>query len=316
MIEYQTLLLRVRAKDLVAAGVLELTLVPADAAEELPTWQPGAHVDLHAGNGEIRQYSLCGDPVDRSQWRVAILRVPDGRGGSAWFHDELEAGDELKAVGPRNNFALEAAEEYVFVAGGIGITPLLPMVRFVSRGDVPWRLVYGGRSRSSMAFVDDLLGLGESVQIVPENESGLIDLTDVLGSPVPGRRVYCCGPEPLLNAVESAMAGRNGETLHVERFRPVVDLDATDDAFEVVLASSGRSVDVAPGQSIIDALAGVGVEVQFSCREGTCGTCETRVLSGVPDHRDSVLSAEERATNDCMMICVGQCSAGPLVLDL
>lgn len=307
-------LVRVQRKDVLADGVIGLELHAVDAA--LPSWEPGAHLDLHAGNGEVRQYSLCGDPGDPSCWRVAILNVADGRGGSAWFHSELEVGDQLKVGAPRNNFALRAASEYLFVAGGIGITPILPMIRAAELAGIPWRLVYGGRTRTSMAFLDLLAGFGEKVEVVPQDERGVIDLAGSLGVPVPGRRVYCCGPEPLLVAIETLMVERVAETLHVERFRASADLDDPGTHFEVEVASSGRRVGVEPGQSIIDALDRAGVQVDFSCREGTCGTCETGVLGGVPEHRDSVLSADEQAVNDCMMICVSRCRRGPLILDL
>lgn len=306
--------LRIAERVDVAADVVHLTLAPPDG-EELPPWAPGAHIDLVGPDGLVRQYSLCGEPSETC-WNVAVLRVPDSRGGSAWVHDKLLTGVEVEVKGPRNQFPLEDAEEYLFIAGGIGITPLLPMVRELERRGADWRMVYGGRTRSSMAFTDALIELGgDRVTIVPEDEVGLIDLDSVLGEPVPGRRVYSCGPEPLLEAVEARLLERP-EILHVERFAPAVPVDLHGEAFEVELASSGRRVLVAANQSILDALTDADVSVDFSCREGTCGTCETTVLGGVPDHRDSILSREERAANDCMFICVGRCLEGPLVLDL
>lgn len=296
-----------------ADDVAHLTLVPVD--EELPGWTPGAHVDLIGPDGLVRQYSLCGDPRD-DFWEIAILRVRDGRGGSTWVHDKVTVGVEVEVKGPRNQFPLEDADDHLFVAGGIGITPLLPMVRELERRGASWHLAYGGRTRGSMAFVDELLALGgDRVDVVPEDEGGLLDLAEVLGAPTPGRRVYCCGPEPLLEAVEGRLAGRP-EVLHVERFAPAAPVDLRGDAFEIEVASSGKRVQVDADQSIIDALANEGVQVDFSCREGTCGTCETGVLGGVPDHRDSILSEGERAENDVMFICVGRCLEGPLVLDI
>lgn len=296
-----------------ADGVARLTL--AGAGGPLPDWTPGAHIDLVGPEGLVRQYSLCGEPGE-DRWQIAVLRVTAGRGGSAWVHDELTVGAEVETKGPRNQFPLEDAEDYLFVAGGIGITPLLPMVRELERRGRAWRMVYGGRSRASMAFVEELREIGgDRVVVVPEDEAGLIDLPHVLGEPVEGRRVYGCGPEPLLAALEDALLGRP-EELHVERFAPTGPVDLHGDAFEVELASSQRRIRVEADQSIIDALADAGVDVDFSCREGTCGTCETAVLGGVPDHRDSILTEEERAANDCMFICVGRCRQGPLVLDL
>jgi len=305
----EELKVRVRAAVLVAEDVLQLDLEPIDGPA--PPWEPGAHIDL-VGPDHVRQYSLCG--VDDDALRVAVLRVPDGRGGSAWVHESLHEGDIVLVRGPRNHFALADADDYLFVAGGIGITPIVAMVREADRRGAAWRLVYGGRSQASMAFCDELEQYGDRVTLVPQDEEGLIDLDRALGPERPGRHVYCCGPEPLLEAVEARMSAKSAETLHVERFSAAVDdLGA---AFEVEVASTGASVAVGEGQSIIDALAEAGVEVEFSCREGTCGTCETGVLGGVPDHRDSVLTDEERAANDCMMVCVGRCLSGPLVLDL
>ena len=313
MIE-ETRRVRVVERQSLADGVVGLVLEPL--AGELPAWEPGSHVDVLPDGGEIRQYSLCGSPGDRVRYRVAVLRVDDGRGGSVRIHDKLAEGDELDLRGPRNHFRLESAESYLFIAGGIGITPILPMVATVSAAGSDWSLVYGGRSRGSMAFLGDLEEHGDRIDLWPQDERGLLDLPAILGDPVPGRRVYCCGPEPLLAAVEQEMRTRPGESLHTERFAPRDPVETGGDAFEVEVASTGARVAVAEDQSIIDALAGVGIEVDFSCREGTCGTCETGVLGGVPEHRDSVLSDDERAANDCMMICVGRCRTGPLILDL
>lgn len=297
-----------------ADGVVVLALEPVEG--DLPPWTPGAHVDFVPEGGQVRQYSLCGDPDDRGRWRIAVLDVPDGRGGSHWIHGRVAEGDEADVVGPRNHFGFEPAASYLFVAGGIGITPVLPMVRAAERSGADWRLAYGGRTRASMAFLDELERYGDRVAVLPQDETGLLDLPALLGEPAPGRAVYGCGPEPLLAALEQAMAGRDGEQLHLERFSPKEPVDTGGEAFEVEIASTGRRVTVEEDVSIIDALAEAGVEVDFSCREGTCGTCETGVLEGVPDHRDSVLTDEERAAGDCMMICVGRCRSGPLVLDL
>jgi len=307
--------MRVRSRTEAADGIAHLQLVPVDDEAVLPAWRPGAHVDLRGEDGLVRQYSLCGHP-DSDHWEVAVLHVVDGRGGSAWVHERLVEGAEVDVVGPRNNFELASAATYLFVAGGIGITPILPMLREVAARDVAWRLVYGGRTRRSMAFAATLEAeFADHVELVPADERGLLHLEDVLGAAEPGRAVYGCGPAPLLDALEEAMQGRTDETLHVERFS-ADDLDTSGAAFQVEVASSGATVEVGEGESIIDALARIGVEVDFSCREGTCGTCETGVLGGIPDHRDQVLDTDEKAANDCMMICVGRCLEGPLLLDL
>ena len=294
---------------LVAEDVVALTLVAADGSP-LPGWSPGAHVDLLLRDGLERQFSLCGDPDDARAWRVAVLREPAGRGGSAYVHDELAAGARVRVRGPRNHFALEPAASYLFVAGGIGITPILPMLAAADRAGADWRLLYGGRRRATMAFLDRLAAYGDRVDVSPQDETGLLDLDAALGTPAPGTLVYCCGPEPLLRAVEERCAAWPQGALHTERFAPAArDEDAAaepGEAFEVELAGSGRTVAVPPGTSILAALESAGLAVLSSCQEGTCGTCETGVLEGEPDHRDVVLTPAERAANDVMMICVSR----------
>ncbi|MEU0466180.1 PDR/VanB family oxidoreductase [Amycolatopsis sp. NPDC006131] len=304
-------------KEELAAGVVRLTL-RHPAGEPLPEWEPGAHLDLVLGEGLVRQYSLCGDPADRSVLQVAVLREPDGRGGSAWVHDRLSTGDTVRIRGPRNHFRLVDSPRYLFVAGGIGITPIVPMIARAEASGADWRLVYGGRTRASMAFREELVArYGDRVEIRPQDETGLLDLDALLGSPRDDVAVYCCGPEPLLAAVEQRCAAWPPGSLHVERFSPKAGADAGErTTFEVELAASGRTVTVPPDKSILAAVEEAGVSVLSSCQEGTCGTCETPVLDGVPDHRDSLLTESERAANDTMMICVSR-SCGPrLVLDL
>ena len=217
--------MRVSSRREAADGVAHLTL-EAIGDEPLPPWEPGAHVDLRGDDGLVRQYSLCGDP-EADAWEVAVLRVSDGRGGSAWVHDTLVEGVEVDVAGPRNNFDLEEADHYLFVAGGIGITPLLPMVREVAARGAEYRFVYGGRTRRSMAFADELVSeFGDHVELVPADERGLLELPVILGDEVPGRRVYGCGPEPLLAALEAQMADRERETLHLERFAPKEPVDS------------------------------------------------------------------------------------------
>ncbi|MEV5454957.1 PDR/VanB family oxidoreductase [Streptomyces sp. NPDC052535] len=295
-------------------GVLALTL-RHPLGEPLPAWEPGAHVDVVLGPGLERQYSLCGDPADRTRWRIAVLRETDGRGGSAHVHEEVRTGDKLRVRGPRNNFRLEPAPRYRFVAGGIGITPILPMLAAAEEAGADWSLLYGGRTRAGLAFTRELGRYGDRVTIVPEDESGLLDLAPVLDDLPPDTLVYCCGPGPLLDAVEARCpAGR----LRLERFRPkeAAVVAPAEAEFEVVLARSGRTVAVPPGVSVLDAVREAGVEVLYSCTEGTCGTCETEVVEGEPDHRDSVLTEEERAAGETMLVCVSRCRGRRLVLDL
>ncbi|MET7296171.1 PDR/VanB family oxidoreductase [Streptomyces griseoloalbus] len=311
MTSYDTELVVVR-RELAAEEVVVLTL-RHPLGEELPAWEPGAHIDLVLGPGLERQYSLCGDPADRGGWRIAVLREPDGRGGSAQVHRRLRPGATVRARGPRNHFRLEPARRYRFVAGGIGITPILPMLAAAEAAGADWTLLYGGRTRASMAFTGELARYGERVTIAPEDTAGLLDLSSVLDDLPQGALVYCCGPGPLLDAVEDRCPAG---VLRVERFRPKGQPAAGDDAFEVVLARSGRTLTVAPDVSVLDAVRSAGAEVLYSCTEGTCGTCETEVLEGEPDHRDSVLTERERALGETMLICVSRCRGRRLVLDL
>ncbi|MEV4033172.1 PDR/VanB family oxidoreductase [Streptomyces umbrinus] len=305
----------VERRDLAAEGVLALTL-RHPLGEELPAWEPGAHIDVVLGPDLERQYSLCGDPADRRSWRVAVLREPDGRGGSAHVHGQLEAGGKVRVRGPRNHFALQPSPRYRFVAGGIGITPILPMLAEAEASGAEWTLLYGGRTRNSMAFVEELSPYGDKVRIAPQDEAGLLDLAAELGTPQPGTLVYCCGPGPLLDAVEERCAQWPKGSLHVERFQPKVQETGADTEFEVVLERSGRTLTVPADVSVLDTVRSAGVEVLFSCTEGTCGTCETDVLEGTPDHRDSVLTDEEREAGETMLICVSRCRGKRLVLDL
>jgi cytochrome P450/ferredoxin-NADP reductase len=308
---------RVAAKQQAADGVVTLTLRPVDG-RPLPAWTPGAHVDLLLGDGvPNRQYSLSGDAGDRTAYRLGVLRDPNGGGGSRHVHDRLAEGDLVRVRGPRNNFALAASPRYQFIAGGIGITPILPMIEAAESAGAEWSLVYGGRHRASMAFLDELARYGDRVSIRPQDETGLLDLATLLGTPRPDTLVYCCGPEPLLAAVERHCATWPAGALHVERFaaRPV-SAPVRAEAFDVELVRSGLTLTVPPQRSILDVVEAAGVGVLSSCAEGTCGTCETDVLDGLPDHRDSVLTAEERAANDCMLICVSRSCTDRLVLDL
>jgi len=324
----QDLRLRVAWRSEGAEGVVVLRLTDPSGAE-LPPWTPGAHVDLRlcgSDGGElVRQYSLCGDPADRHAWRIGVLREPAGRGGSAHVHDALTEGAEVDVRGPRNHFALEPSPRYVFVAGGIGITPLLPMTAAAQAAGAQWELHYGGRSRRSMAFLDALTTAslttpsfaGCGVTLHPQDEVGLIDLDAVLGEPRADTLVYCCGPEPLLAAVEQRCASWPAGSVRVERFAPKdVGAPVRSGSFEVELAVTGRTVTVGPEQSVLAALTGAGVEVLSSCQEGTCGTCETTVLSGEVDHRDSLLTPDEQAAHDTMFVCVSRAACPRLVLEL
>jgi len=307
---------RVESKVRVADGVVALTLREIGGSP-LPRWSPGAHVDLVLDGVPTRQYSLCGDPADHYVWRLGILRDADGGGGSRFVHDQLRAGEVVRVRGPRNNFGLADSPRYLFIAGGIGITPILPMIAAAQAAAADWHLLYGGRQRGSMAFLEELARYGDRVTVAPQDETGLLDLDTFLGSPRPDTLVYCCGPEPLLAAVEERCRAWPPRSLRVERFsaRPLT-APVRAEAFEVELARSQVSLTVPPDRSILDVVEEAGIGVLSSCAEGTCGTCETAVLHGLPDHRDSVLTEDERRAGDCMMICVSRSCTARLVLNL
>jgi ferredoxin-NADP reductase len=302
-------------KRTIAAGVVELLLAAPDR-RRLRDWTPGSHVDLALPNGLVRQYSLCGVRRDPYTYRVAVLQERQSRGGSDYVHRELGVGDLVTVRGPRNNFPLSPAPSYLFVAGGIGITPILAMVAQASELGVPWRLLYGGRNRTSMAYLDELEQYGDNVQVVPQDEAGLPDLTGFLAEDSADALVYACGPSGLLRGIEAACQARPAHTLRTERFVAELDPPVRTTAFTVRLEHSGADVIVPPDLSVLDAVAQAGVEVLSSCRQGVCGTCETTVLAGTPDHRDSVLATDERAAGDCMLICVSRSCSDLLVLDL
>ncbi|MFK3983430.1 PDR/VanB family oxidoreductase [Micromonospora sp. NPDC050397] len=307
----------VRDREQVAHGVVRLTLARPDGGL-LPEWAPGAHIDLAVGDGKARQYSLCGDLAQRRHWTVSVLLEPQSRGGSRFLHDTLTVGGTVLARGPRNHFALDPAPAYLFVAGGIGITPIVPMLAAAEAAGRPWRLVYGGRTRTSMAFADELTRrYGDRVEIRPQDEIGLLDLDTILADVGATTLVYCCGPEPLLLAMEAACRQRHVAGLRMERFAPKEQGPlAREGSFEVELATSGLVLTVPPDRSVLETIEAAGVHVLSSCTEGTCGTCETTVLAGEVDHRDSLLTDDERAANDTMFVCVSRSRGPRLVLDL
>ncbi|WP_433234381.1 PDR/VanB family oxidoreductase [Actinomadura nitritigenes] len=316
-----------------ADGVLSVTLADPEGGL-LPAWEPGAHIDLElpwddggTGGAEarlVRQYSLCGDPADRFTYTVAVLREHDSSGGSAFVHDELRPGDLVEVGGPRNHFALVPAERYLFVAGGIGITPILPMIRAAEAAGTAWTLAYGGRRRETMAFLGDLAAHGDRVRVVVEAESGPLDLDAVLSGPREGTAVYCCGPAGLLDAVEARCDPARADdawpegALHIERFQAkAFDVDpARERPFQVVCARSEVTVQVPAGRSITDCLDGAGIAVPTACREGICGSCETKILDGVAEHRDSLLTRAEQEAGQTLMVCVSRARSERLVLDL
>ncbi|MEU8851559.1 PDR/VanB family oxidoreductase [Streptomyces sp. NPDC048564] len=295
----RALRLRVTSHEEVAEGVVQLRL----EGHDLPRWEPGAHLDVVLPSGLVRQYSLCGDPEDTSSYTVATRLVPDGRGGSREVHEQVREGMELEVRGPRNRFPLVAASSYVFVAGGIGITPILPMLRALPDG-VEWRLLYCGRDRASMPFLEEIekLGGGNRVTVV----EGPPDLGVLLADVPDGAAVHCCGPEGLMAAVEERFPG-----VHLERFAP---RSSAGGAFEVELRRSGRTLTVPADSTVLAAVRAQLPDTAYSCEQGFCGTCQQRVLEGEVDHRDELLTDAERS--DSMLICVSRARGDRLVLDL
>ncbi|MEU3838551.1 PDR/VanB family oxidoreductase [Streptomyces sp. NPDC028635] len=308
----------VAAVERLADGVVGLRLEPV-ADESVAPWTAGAHIDLVLPSGRVRQYSLYGDPQDRSCYRVAVLCEPAGRGGSVEVHG-LKAGDRVAVRGPRNHFPLADAQRYLFVAGGIGVVPFLPMIEEAERRGADWQLVYVGRGRASMAFLPRLERYGsERVRVCPRDEAGRPDLAALLAGLPAGTAVHCCGPDRMMRAVEELMGTACPQgTLHLERFTPSVRQAAPggDRPVEVELRGTGAVVSVPAGRSVLEALREVAPGLSASCEDGLCGSCELRVLEGVPDHRDDVLSPGERERTDVMYPCVSRARTDRLVVDL
>ncbi len=283
----------------------------------LPHWAPGAHIDVVLPGGVERQYSLCGSVAERGTWRIGVLRE---REGSVWLHEHATEGATLRVRGPANHFlfAPTAGRSYVFVAGGIGITPLLPMIEAAETAGAAWTLLYAGRSRRTMAFVDDLVDrFGERVEVYAADEGRRLDLAARVGAPVARTVVYACGPARLLEGLEDAMAGWPRGSLHLERFEAkVLGPPVWTAPFEVDLMLSGVTVTVPPERSVLDVVEEAGAIIPSSCRVGTCGTCEVAIVDGEIEHRDSVLSPEEQAANRTMMVCVSRAACERITLEL
>jgi ferredoxin-NADP reductase len=303
-------------RDLIDGKIVELRLAASDG-DTIPGWEPGAHIELILPSGLVRQYSLCGDPSD-DFYTIAVLKEEISRGGSIEVHDEIHEGDHLTVRGPKNHFKLEPGALTVFMAGGIGITPLLPMMRSLSKQGKPWVLHYGGKSLAALAYLDALqLMEGNEISIYLKNETRRIPVSEIISTLSTEDAIYVCGPESMISEVEEVGA-RLGVRVCLERFGPAPGEkpEIGGDPFEVELARSAKVLTVPADTRLIDIVRTVVPSVPFSCEEGYCGSCETGVLEGVPDHRDSILSPEEKSNNDCMMICVGRSLTPRLVLDL
>ena len=321
---------RVHERRVVADGVVAIELRAADGYELSP-FAAGSHIDVELpvrdahGQFIVRQYSLCNDPAEHDRYVIGVGRDANTRGGSGYIHDELKVGDIVHISTPRNHFQLyEPASSSVLVAGGIGVTPLLAMARRLSALGKSWTLYFCARTPERAAFLKELNALPGRVIPVFDGVPGgkPIDFARVMADAPADAHLYCCGPTTLMEAFERAAATRDPGSVHVEWFkpRPVPSNSTTsteaDGEFKVKLARSGVTLTVPPQKSILDVLIEAGIAVQYSCRDGVCGTCETRVLEGVPNHRDSVLLGEDANATDRIMVCVSRCSGPSLTLDL
>ncbi len=302
-------------------NVIALTVVAAEGGR-LPAWHAGAHIDVLLPSGRMREYSLCGDTADREHYRIAVRRIPDGGGGSIEIHDTLSVGDVISIKGPRNAFPLAVpghgspARRLRFIAAGIGITPILPMLATAERFGLDWSMIYTGRSADSIPFLDEVARFGDRITIRTDDEDGLPTMDELVG-PVDDSRadlaVYCCGPVPMLEGLRRHLADRPDIELHYERFSPPPVENGTE--FTVTLASTGQKIPVAADESALAAIRRVVPSVPYSCRQGFCGTCKVRTLSGEIDHRDNILTEPEREAGT-MLTCVSRSPGGNLTLDL
>lgn len=310
----------VRKREIQGADVVVLELGRADGAA-LPAFEAGAHVDIHVAPGLVRQYSLCSDPAEVSVYRLGVLKDPASRGGSVQVHEAMHEGREVQISAPRNLFPLaKDGERSILLGGGIGITPMIAMAHALHRQGADFELHYCGRSRSRSAFLAELAKAPFAAQVVThfddEDAAQRLDLPGVLGKADAGVHLYTCGPSGFMDwVIAGARAqGYDDAQIHKEYFQ--VEVDATGGSFEVVAARSNKTVQVAEGQSILDALAQVGIKIDISCEQGVCGTCMCEVLEGEPDHRDVYLTDEEKAANDQILVCCSRAKSNKLVLDI
>ncbi|WP_238366855.1 PDR/VanB family oxidoreductase [Mesobacterium pallidum] len=285
--------------------------------ETLPPFEAGAHVNVTLGDGITRSYSLLNDPADPSFYEIAVHLSPTSRGGSRYIHEHWHVGLVVDMTDPSNNFPLdETAAHSVMIAGGIGITPLLSMIDRLDAIGRPWELHYVAQSPERAAFVRHLSGR-DNVHVQFDGIEGgqPLDLRGVVEAAPADAHLYCCGPQGMLDAYKGFAAGRPKGHVHLEYFTADTQI-ATEGGFVVELAKSGKSFEIKEGDRILDVLLDNGVDVPFACSEGTCGTCETRVIEGTPDHRDFFLTDDERASGEMMMVCCSGCKSDKLVLDL
>ena len=301
-----------------ATGVIGLELTSGDAAP-LPAYDAGAHVDVRVQSGLIRQYSLTGDPADKSKYRLGVLLDPKSRGGSTAIHNQFQTGGKIRIGRPRNNFPLRSGVAHtILFAGGIGITPMLSMAYALDANRASWEMHYCGRTSERLAFTEELKRFGDRVQVHVDSgpKDQLLDINTVLATASPDCHLYVCGPNGFMDfVVQSAQCnGLDDSCVHVERFGAEVNTDGAP--FTVVTQKSGKSFDVHPGETIAKKLEENGISVQVSCQSGVCGTCLTRVVDGMPDHRDLVQTHLEKAGNAQITVCCSRSKTKKLVLDL
>ncbi len=312
---------KVRARRLEAEGICSFELEPI-GMPELPAFSAGAHIDVHVPSGPVRQYSLCGDPDDRRSWRIGVLRDPASRGGSAGMHDAVQVGATLKVSAPRNLFALAPAPHSVLVAGGIGVTPILAMARQLQRDGQPFELHYCARSRTRMAFRDEIAAgaFAERARLYCSDaaDAAPFDAAAMCRAAPAGAHLYVCGPAGFMDHVLDAAraAGWADDRLHREHFAAAPQAAGGDQPFQLQLARAGQTLDVPAGTTALQVLLDHGIAMNYSCEAGVCGSCITPVLDGTPDHRDSFLTDTERAACDQFTPCCSRAKTHTLVLDL
>ncbi|WP_295523358.1 PDR/VanB family oxidoreductase [uncultured Pseudacidovorax sp.] len=316
-----SLQVRVQRKSQEAEGIVALELVSADG-RPLPGFGAGSHIDVHLPNGLVRQYSLCNSAAERHRYRIAVLREPTSRGGSAAVHDLIKEGDVLTISAPRNHFALHDAPRSLLLAGGIGVTPILCMAQRLATWGADFEMHYCTRSATRTAFRDEIAASAFADKVHLHHDDGAeaqkLRVAELLATPEPGTQIYVCGPGGFIDhVVNTAKAnGWPAQQIHLEYFAAAAQDTSGDQPFEVKLTSSGQTYRIPKDQTIVQALRAEGVEIMVSCEQGVCGTCITRVLEGVPDHRDCYLTDDERAANDQFTPCCSRSKTPLLVLDL
>jgi phthalate 4,5-dioxygenase reductase subunit len=315
--EPQFMPLRVTRNDKIADGINLLEFRDA-GGKPLPQFSAGAHVAIRVPNGLLRKYSLCNDPAERDRYLVAIKREVNGRGGSINLIDGVKAGDDLMVTAPVNDFGLPPrAQDFLFIAGGIGITPMMAMIREVLAQKKRFRLYYCSRSPETTAFRDELAAPEFAGSVTIHYDQGdparSLDLRPILAERKNREHLYCCGPRPLMEAVREMTDHWSSTAVHFEAFSEAETHKPTDTPFKVKLARSGEVLEVPTTKTILEVLREHGLDVPSSCETGTCGTCRTKMLAGQADHRDLVLAEHEKA--DTIMICVSRARSDEITID-